>query len=205
MNGTANGTTNGTKASQTGSGRIMEKITPFRPKSSTMTNGTIRLQPGSGRINRNLSFGQNPFITIPQDVDQNPFRLVWDDLCSVFQLSTLLPLIITPLGPFKSGPLDELYPSWSNMWALMLHMVLLTTQMLMIVTLPIMAVLFWFLPGLVNLMYFVAFIGITFVFKRLLNGPPTTEALVGLPDGLDPVNDEHECWFFINGVATGSV
>ncbi|KUJ07309.1 uncharacterized protein LY89DRAFT_702433 [Mollisia scopiformis] len=38
---------------------------------------------------------------------------------------------------------------------------------------------------------------------RLLNGAPTTEALVGLPDGTDPVNDEHELWFFINGVATG--
>jgi hypothetical protein len=85
-------------------------------------------------------------------------------------------------------------------------MVLFPIQLLMIVTLPLMAVLFWFLPGFVNLLYFVAFFAVTFLLKRLLNGPPTTEVLVGLPpDGVDAVNDEHELWFFINGVATGSV
>ncbi|KAF8853972.1 hypothetical protein BDZ45DRAFT_657313 [Acephala macrosclerotiorum] len=150
----------------------------------------------------NQSFGQNPFVTIPQDIDQNPFRLVWDDLQSVFLLSKLLPLIIVPFN-FNSGPLDELYPSWSNIWAVALHVILLFTQLLMIITLPIMAVIFWFLPGLLNLLYFAAFVGITLFFTRLLNGPPTTEALVGLPDGIDPVNDEHELWFFINGVSVG--
>lgn len=196
---------NGSRATRVGSGRIIEKVTSLRARSFPTSNDAIQPRAGSGRINRNQSFGQNPFVTIPQDVDQNPFRLVCDDVKAVFGFSRLLPLICYPFTPFISGPLDELYPSWSNMYALALHMVLLTTQLLMLFTLPIMAIIFWFLPGLVNLAYFVAFVAITYVFMRLLNGPPTTEALVGLPAGLNPVNDEHELWFFINGVAIGFV
>lgn len=175
---------------------------PFRP----LKFASIKARFDNKQINLNLSFSQNSFANLSQDVDQNPFRLVWDDILSVFQLSRLLPLIILPLAPFNSGPLDELYPSWSNMSALTLHMALLPIQLSMIVTLPLMAVLFWFLPGFVHLLYFVSFIAVTFLFTRFLNGPPTTESLIGLPpDGVDAVNDEHELWFFINGVATGSV
>ncbi|KAH1702525.1 hypothetical protein KXX12_002558 [Aspergillus fumigatus] len=41
------------------------------------------------------------------------------------------------------------------------------------------------------------------VIVRLLNGPPTGRSLIGIPQTRDPVNDETEPWFFINGIATG--
>jgi hypothetical protein len=160
---------------------------------------------GSGRFNKNEPFGNNPFISIPADVDRAPFRLVWIDFLSVFSLSKLLPLILTPLQPCISGPLDELYPTWSNLTDIFLQVVLIITQVLLFVTLPILFVLHLFLPGVVHLLFFTAFAAATLVVMRLLNGGPSAECLVGLPDGLEPVNDEHELWFFINGIATGYV
>ncbi|GIK07531.1 hypothetical protein Aspvir_003197 [Aspergillus viridinutans] len=43
------------------------------------------------------------------------------------------------------------------------------------------------------------------VIVRLLNGPPTGRSLIGIPRTRDPVNDETEPWFFINGIATGYI
>lgn len=160
---------------------------------------------GTGRWNKNEPFGNNPFISIPADVDRNPLRLVWIDILSIFNLSKLLPLIITPLRPCISGPLDELSPTWSNLTDIFLQGVLVISQLLLFVTLPIVAILYWFLPGVVHLLYFTAFLAVTLVVMRLLNGGPRAECQVGLPDGLEPVNDEHELWFFINGIATGYV
>jgi hypothetical protein len=160
---------------------------------------------GRGRFNKNEPFGNNPFIAIPSDVDRAPSRLVWIDILSVFSLSKLLPLILTPLRPCISGPLDELSPTWSNLKDIFLQGVLIISQVFLFVTLPIMFVLYWFLPGVVHLVFFVAFSVVTLVVMRLLNGGPRAECLVGLPDSLEPVNDEHELWFFINGIATGYV
>lgn len=83
-------------------------------------------------------------------------------------------------------------------------MVLLVTQIILLFSLPILGVLFWLVPGVVPILFAVTFCVATWVVMRLLNGAPTTECLVGLPGDLEPVNDEHELWFFINGVATGS-
>jgi hypothetical protein len=80
---------------------------------------------------------------------------------------------------------------------------LLFTQLFCVATLPIVVVLFWFLPGVVYLVYFVIFTFATLLATRLLNGRRTAECLVGLPENEPPVNDEEELWFFINGVATG--
>jgi hypothetical protein len=160
---------------------------------------------GSGRFNKNEPFGNNPFISIPADVDRAPFRLVWIDILSVFSLSKLLLLIINPLWPCISGPLDELSPTWSNLKDVFLQGVLIISQVLLFVTLPIVAVLYWFLPGVIHLLYLTAFAVVTLIVTRLLNGGPRAESLVGLPDSLKPVNDEHELWFFINGIATGYV
>lgn len=160
-------------------------------------------KPGSGMFNANKPFGSNPYIQIPPDVDRNPFHLVWTDILSVFKLINLLPLIVFPLRPCISGPLDELYPTWPNIRDITLHTFLIISQLSLIVTLPIMTVLWWFIPGIVHVVFCVLFAAHTLFVMRLLNGGRRTECLVGLPDDQKPVNDESELWFFINGIATG--
>jgi hypothetical protein len=82
---------------------------------------------------------------------------------------------------------------------------LVISQLLLIVSLPALTVLYWFVPGIVHLAFIAAFAISTLFVMRLLNGGPRTECLVGLPDGQPPVNDEHELWFFMNGICTGYV
>lgn len=168
-------------------------------------NGFLKRTTGLGQVNENEPFGNNPFINIPADTDRNPCRLVLTDLGYIFQFQTLLIKIILPLYPLISGELDELYPSWPNIKDLTLHTFLLVTQFLLLVSLPALAVMFWFVPGVAHIIFGTILWGATWVVMRLLNGWPTTQCLVGMPDGLDPVNDEKELWFFINGVATGYV
>jgi hypothetical protein len=168
-------------------------------------NGYAKKMPGSGIFNANKPFGNNPYIQIPSDVDRNPFRLVWIDILSVFQYSRLLPLIVIPLRPCISGKLDELSATWRNTRDIFLQAVLIISQLLLLITSPIMAVLYWFVPGIVHVVFCVLFTVSTLLVTRLLNGGPRTECLVGLPDGEPPVNDESELWFFINGIATGYV
>lgn len=166
-------------------------------------NGFRTRTTGLGHFNANLPFGNNPFVNVPSDVNRNPFRLLLLDFGFVIHLRRLLVKIILPIGPLISGPLDELYPSRSNLMDLALHFILLTTQIMLVLLLPVVAVLFWLVPGVVPIVFLVTFWIATWIVMRLLNGAPTTECLVGLPEGLEPANDEHELWFFINGVATG--
>jgi len=166
-------------------------------------NGFRTRTTGLGHFNANQPFGNNPFINVPADVNRNPFRLVLLDLGFVLHLRKLLIKIILPVGPMISGPLDELYPSKSNIKDLTLHIILVVTQIMLLASLPVVAILFWLVPGMVPVLFCIIFWLSTWIVMRFLNGAPTTECLVGLPDGLEPVNDEHELWFFINGVATG--
>jgi hypothetical protein len=156
-----------------------------------------------GEFNPNEPFGNNSFISIPSDI--SPRRLVWLDILSIFANFKLLPRVVAPLTPCVSGPLDELSPTWSNITDMLLHTILIVIQLTLILTLPLMTLLFWFLPGLVSLAFVVAMLVVTLVVMRLLNGGPISECYVGLPDGQMPVNDEHELWFFINGITIGYV
>ncbi len=156
-----------------------------------------------GEFNPNEPFGNNSFISIPSDI--NPLRLVWLDILSIFANAKLLPRVIGPAHTMRFRALDELSPTWSNMTDMFLHTILIVIQLTLILTLPLMTLLFWFLPGLVSLAFTVAMLVVTLVVMRLLNGGPITECYVGLPDGQIPVNDEHELWFFINGITIGYV
>lgn len=164
-------------------------------------NGVKVKSIGTGQWNANEPFGNNSFISIPSDI--NPLRLVWLDILSIFGLARLLPKVISPLTPCVSGPLDELSPTLSNMTDMFLHTILFIIQLVLILTLPIMTVLFWFLPGLVSLAFGLLMLIVTLVVMRLLNGGPISECYVGLPEDRLPVNDEHELWFFINGITIG--
>jgi len=155
-------------------------------------NGFRTRTTGLGHFNANQPFGNNPFINVPADVNRNPFRLVLLDLGFVLHLRKLLIKIILPVGPMISGPLDELYPSKSNIKDLTLHIILVVTQIMLLASLPVVAILFWLVPGMVPVLFCIIFWLSTWIVMRFLNGAPTTECLVGLPDGLEPVNDEHE-------------
>ena len=165
-------------------------------------NGVKDKRSGKGEFNANEPFGNNGFISIPYDM--HPLRLVWLDILSIFELYRLLPLTVAPLTPCASGSLDELSPTLSNIRDMFLHTILIIIQLVLILALPIMTVLFWFLPGLVSLAFALEMLVVTLVIMRLLNGGPISECYVGLPpDGQMPVNDEHELWFFINGITIG--
>jgi hypothetical protein len=166
-------------------------------------NGVKANRTTKGEFNPNEPFGNNSFISIPSDI--NPLRLVWLDILSIFGHAKLLLCVVAPLTPCSSGPLDELSPTLSNMTDMFLHTILIVIQLTLILTLPLMTILFWFLPGLVSLAFVLAMLVVTLVVMRLLNGGPISECYVGLPDGQMPVNDEHELWFFINGITIGYV
>lgn len=154
-------------------------------------------------INTNNPVRGNPFLDIPSDMDTNPFRLVWEDICSVFRLAKLLPLIFIPLLPLHSKPLDELYPSLGNLWDIFLHITLIVSQVCLLISLPIALMTFWIFPLVVHLVFYAAFTFLTMIIIRLLNGAPTRRSLIGIPRTRPPVNDATEPWFFINGIATG--
>ena len=149
-------------------------------------------KPGSGAFNANNPFGNNPYIQIPPNVDRNPFRLIWVDIGFVFKLIKLLPLHFIPPRPCISGSLDELSSTWPNTRDLLLQTVLVTNQLLLIVSLPIMTIFYWFAPGVVHIIFGLAFTISTLLVMRLLNGGQRAGCLVGLPDGQPPVNDEYE-------------
>jgi hypothetical protein len=170
-----------------------------------MDGANERNKPGSGIFQPNKPFCKNKHINIPPDIDRNPFRLVWIDVLSVFKYGRLLPYIFFPLRPCVSGKDDELSGTVQNIRDIILQAILIICQLLLLVTLPFMAVLYWFVPGVVHAVFCVLFTASTLVVMRLLNGGPRTECLVGVPDGQPAVNDESELWFFINGIATGRV
>ncbi|KAL2846047.1 hypothetical protein BJX68DRAFT_277217 [Aspergillus pseudodeflectus] len=153
--------------------------------------------------NPNIPVRGNPFLDIPSDMDSNPFRWVWEDICSVPRLANLIPRIILPLGPFLSGKLDELYPSPPNLRALALQIFLFISQILLLFSLPVGLLALWALPFVAHAAFYAAFAVITSIVVRLLNGPPSRRSLIGVPKTRPPVNDESELWFFINGIATG--
>ncbi|KAL2793141.1 hypothetical protein BJX66DRAFT_232910 [Aspergillus keveii] len=153
--------------------------------------------------NPNIPVRGNPFLDIPSDMDSNPFRWVWEDICSVPRLANLIPRIILPLGPFSSGKLDELYPSLPNLWALALQIFLVISQVILLFTFPVGLLALWALPLVAHAAFYTAFAVVTSIVVRLLNGPPSGRSLIGVPKTRPPVNDESELWFFINGIATG--
>jgi hypothetical protein len=154
-------------------------------------------------FNANNPVRGNPFLDIPSDMDTNPFRLVWEDICCVFRLARLLPFIFLPLHPLRSGPLDELYPSPYNLWDVFLHITLIVSQIFLLISFPIALATFWVFPLVVHGVFYAAFMFLTMIIIRLLNGAPTGRSLIGIPRTRPPVNDATEPWFFINGIATG--
>ncbi|KAJ0161740.1 hypothetical protein CTA2_5669 [Colletotrichum tanaceti] len=103
---------------------------------------------------------------------------------------------------FHSGPMDELYPSWNNLYDITFHMILIAAQSSFLMSLPFLS-LFSF-----NLFvaYVGAFVAVNYAACFALNG--------WMPDGYimskqfpatAQWREDHaeEEWIFLNGVAVG--
>ncbi len=140
----------------------------------------------------------------PLPYTASPLRLVLKDTMLFLKITFVLPVIaglpsiVLPILPFRSGPLDELYPSFANLWAVALHIVLVFAQVLFVLSLLPFAIT---LPGPVYGIYVIGFVLSNNAVSVLLNGPRkkfrSDTDMKGWPDHDD------EKWFFINGVAVG--
>jgi hypothetical protein len=154
----------------------------------------------------NKQVHMNPFMLIPPDMEINPYRLVWEDLVSVLKRSKLLIYIVVPHRPSLSGKLDELYPDYANLRDILLHVVLIIFQVILLLTFGFFLFTFWVFPAVLPMAFSIISWVVTKGILRLLNGPPRSQCLVGVPEnGVSPVNDESELWFFINGICTGYI
>ncbi|KAF7593556.1 hypothetical protein BBP40_011284 [Aspergillus hancockii] len=146
----------------------------------------------------------NPFTLIPPDMEINPFRLVWEDLGSVLSRGKLLPYIVIPHRPSRSGTLDELYPDYANIRDIVLHVILLVFQVILLFTFVVFLFTFWVFPAVLPVAFLLLSWVVTAAILRMLNGAPRSQCLVGVPENdVAPANDASELWFFINGICTG--
>lgn len=109
-----------------------------------------------------------------------------------------------PFYPFRSGALDELYPSFQNLKAVFCHLVLIIAQGLFLILLipsiflGVPVPLFGFTPTC--LLTTVVFVAVNNLFCVLLNGKKRR-----YKSFVNPSWEQHddEKWIFINGVAVG--
>ncbi|KAL4910015.1 hypothetical protein BDW74DRAFT_165276 [Aspergillus multicolor] len=150
------------------------------------------------------------FFTIPHDIPSNPLFLTIEDILTVLRLLPLLPNIFLPLPRlFTSTPLSELSPTPSNLRDVILHTILLASQLSLLATFPIAVLTLWAVPGIAHAIFYTSFALTTGCITWLLNiRPRTRRCLVGRPQGREAVNvsgdKRGEVWFFINGIATGT-
>ena len=138
----------------------------------------------------------------------NPLLLILNDLMLFVQITITwpitagLPSIVLPLFPMRSGSLDELEFTVSNLWTVVLHVILVSAQILFILSLIPLALvglpLFYFL-------YVVGFVVGNQWVSTLLNGPRRQGSFQSHPDCVKGNWPKHEDekWIFINGVAVG--
>ena len=131
----------------------------------------------------------------------SPWQLFTSDIKLFFRNILYLPCIFLPLAPWPSGPLDELYPSRTNILDIALHCVLFVLQASFLISLPFLT----YLPFSLFMLYIGIVLGLNTLVCRLLNG--------GIPeDGLKSTEDQYsrawaphddEYWIFLNGICVG--
>ncbi|KAI9840115.1 MAG: hypothetical protein M1837_001919 [Sclerophora amabilis] len=127
----------------------------------------------------------------------SPLGLVWYDVKLGFSLILAMPLIVWPLKPWDSGPLDELYPSKENLSDLFMHALLMIFQTIFLLSIPCCVAL----PLAVFLLYILAALVINATLCKILNGSKTYfESSVELEDVSRHADEK---WIFLNGVAAG--
>jgi hypothetical protein len=127
-----------------------------------------------------------------------PWRLVAKDISYFFVYIWALPWVGLPLRPTDSGALDELYPSWQNMWCMLVHFVLIVLQLTFIISLPF---LFLF-PLWMGAAYISCVMLVNWGLSSLLNGKDISYESDEQFAQKRPEH-AHEQWIFLNGVAVG--
>ncbi|CAG7917980.1 unnamed protein product [Penicillium olsonii] len=144
---------------------------------------------------------------VREDVEQapqytgSPWQLFVYDIKLFFRNILYLPLMFFPLAPWPSGPLDEQYPSLTNIFEISLHSILFVAQLGFLISLPLLV----YLPVSMFGAYISGVLLVNFAVCRLLNR--------GIPeDGLKSTEDEFsqgwkrhddERWIFLNGICVG--
>ncbi|KAK5073293.1 hypothetical protein LTR70_010321 [Exophiala xenobiotica] len=150
----------------------------------------------------------------PVPYTSSPGRLALQDLwlfvriTLVWPITDSLPSIVLPFYPFRSGPLDELYPSPQNLWALSLHIFLIFTQatfLLLLVPSVLLGLpvpLLGWTPSCILVV--VGFVVGNGYFCILLNGTKRRYESITDPEWQEAWQKrDDEKWVFINGVAAG--
>ncbi|TVY26227.1 hypothetical protein LHYA1_G004921 [Lachnellula hyalina] len=134
----------------------------------------------------------------PHSYTGSPLELLRHDILSAFSFYKLLPNIILPLNPCRSGEFCELYPSAANLWAMFLHLILFCMQLPFILSIP-----FWLVfPVWMVVIGVVVFALVNNAICFLLNG--SRGRFVSEPKYTEmKAEHEHEQWIFLNGVAVG--
>ncbi|KAG5922859.1 hypothetical protein E4U53_003643 [Claviceps sorghi] len=128
----------------------------------------------------------------------SPAKLFLKDLRSLLVYSWAIPRVLSPLWPCASGDLGEMYPSFKNVFCLVVHGVLIVLQLMFLVGLP----LTMFFPLWMGATGVAGFLALNWALCRLLN---TGERICTSDDKFAPrrAEHEHEAWVYLNGVAIG--
>lgn len=127
-----------------------------------------------------------------------PWKLLGRDVYHFFVHAWALPWILHPMFTYGSGKLDELYPTWQNVFCVLVHSVLIILQLAFVLALPLSVIL----PVWTVALGAGGFMAINWLLCRFLNGSVVTfhsdeEYAKESPE------HAHEQWVFVNGVAVG--
>lgn len=129
-----------------------------------------------------------------------PSRLVFQDVLLFFKCLPSLPVIVSPLFPWKSGTLDELCLfSIKNVIDIVVHSFLVVLQSIFLLSL--LPLFFTFLPVWGFALYIAAVLLINNTICWFLNG--TRLKLESDPRIRHDPSLDNEYWIFVNGVSVG--
>ena len=136
----------------------------------------------------------------PLPYTASPLRLLWSDLVLFINKIWALPGIFLPLHLDSICPWDEFYPSFRNIFIVVIHIFLMVYQVAILVSLPVMVL--FMIPALWILVYFAGALLINYVIVMVgLNG--FRRILVSQVPVAERPGHDRECWFYINGIAAG--
>lgn len=168
---------------------LLLKSYPFPNTTAIMSTSNVKF----------LSAGRQAINRSPLPYTSNPATLVWEDVKLFFRTCHHIPGTVLPWLPFRSGPLDELYPSFANIFDLSLHMFLVIAQLIFLLSLPLL--LLSPVPAGLALLYVFGFTAFNKAVCWLLNrGIDTIPSRAKILNNSD---HDSEHWVFLNGVSVG--
>jgi hypothetical protein len=134
----------------------------------------------------------------PLSYTADPRKLLLADIILCFRKLSFVFGVFLPLRfGNNADPFGELYPSWRNIKAIVLHVVLVILQLMFLIFLPF----FLLAPTSWLLIYIVVFFVVNSTLTRLLNG---SKLLLEPSEEIKPkTNHESEYWIYMNGVSVG--